>query len=908
MTLIARLPRFPRRSRAAVFSLLIAFIAASTAMLAPNYVTPIRQNVGSLDRGVYDWLFNHRGAEPSIPTVCIVQIDKNSIKNMEDMPGHFMYPFPRNVHARVLRNLKAAGARVIGIDILFDSLRDPLPNGQPSPSDQNFIAALKECGNVVLAADFSSTSTIGGGQNASADQTSSAQDFPHQLFRDSAMAFGPVDVPEDDDGWNRRFALALKHPSLTDVTKDFEWYPQFPVQIAAAYRKIPPANLVPQLEKMQFGGTPIPPSPDDWNSYEPGHSARICFAGRPRQSCTFLEYDQVFNATPPAASLPHPAALRSPAPSGSNIGTTATETTAAQGTLTPEAGVPVAVLPATGLSLAALRRQLAANSRAPRTPAPPFSGGMASMVVPSSGTVVAIPPPAGGAADVPPPAGTVVAIPPPAGFDANTPPAGTVVAIPPPARSNNANRRRGAVIAAPPPAGTVIAVPPPGVTVITASPPGVTVIAAPPSTTSPVATTPVGTGTMNGSNTVGEPGAVNGPPPVPAQASAEIGSENSGLTPAETAAAFQRLQEAVNGKVVLIGSTEESEHDNFYTPLRDWNDPKRPGVEIHANIIHTLLAGHYYGTAPEWIRQALIIGLVLLTVILTLILRPYRAAVPVLLLMAGAAWLDVILFSQRLFLRPTEILAAIVLAYLLETVFLYLTEEARAKHARRHFGRYVGPKVLEEVLDSSHVQLGGELRHVAIMFTDIQGFTSLSETLPPDIAVKLLNLYLTKMVDLIFKYDGTLDKFMGDGIMAYFGAPTKLPNPEYQAVMCGVEMQQVLRDWHPAWGEHELPNLRKRIGIHSGEVIVGEVGSASQVGYTLIGDAVNVAARLEPLNKNFDTKIMISEAVRERLPDSIAVEYRGELEIRGRKETIRAYSVPVPDSSGIGHPEEGVLK
>jgi adenylate cyclase len=291
-----------------------------------------------------------------------------------------------------------------------------------------------------------------------------------------------------------------------------------------------------------------------------------------------------------------------------------------------------------------------------------------------------------------------------------------------------------------------------------------------------------------------------------------------------------------------------------------------------------------------------------LTVVITLIRRPYRAALPVLILLGGTAWGDVLLFNHRWVMRPTEIALGVAAAYVLETIFLYVTEEARAKRIHQHFGRYVGPRVLDKVLDSDHVVLGGEMRHVSIMFTDVQGFTSLSEKMAPADAVNVLNLYLTKMVDCIFKYEGTLDKIMGDGIMAYFGAPAPLKNPELQSVLCAIEMQQVMEEWRADVEKSNLPPLKKRIGIHCGEVIVGEVGSANQVGYTIIGDAVNVAARLEPLNKDRGTDILISEQVRACLPDEIAVTHEGEVPIRGRKEAIHAYSVQVPAApiSGSG--------
>ncbi|HET6382046.1 MAG TPA: adenylate/guanylate cyclase domain-containing protein [Armatimonadota bacterium] len=638
------------RGRAFLWSLGIGLVAALVAIGAPYFIQPIRDQVSRADITAYDWLYNHRGAESQIPQVAIVEIDKNAITNLQDR--NISYPFPRAVQGHLIRNLKRAGARIVGMDILFSDLKTGAALEQ---SDAEFARALRECGNVVLAADFSASS---GGQ---VDQTASAQDFPAGPFREAALGYGPVDVPQDTDGYVRRFTLTLPHLSMVNIRKTAQ-YPQFAVEIAGLYHGITPAQLLDQLRRHRFGSTIIPRSPDDWQWYQPGKTAWICYANRPMLSCPLLEYDQVLGADQDAASM-------------------------------------------------------------------------------------------------------------------------------------------------------------------------------------------------------------------------------------------ARLASMVRGKIVLVGSTDKSEHDAFDTPLKEISDRSRPGVEIQANIIHTLLSGHYYSPFAERGRIALLFALALLTALLTLGLRPVRAIAPVLLLLFAIGWLDTALFNHRIVLRPCEILIAVILAYVFETIFQYFTEEARAKEARRHFGRYVGPKVLERVLDSGKVRLDGEVRHVAIMFTDVQGFTSLSENMTPADAVGVLNIYLTRMVDCIFKYDGTLDKIMGDGIMAYFGAPAVVPNPELQSVLCAIEMQQIMREWRQECERTGMPPLKKRIGIHSGEVIWGEVGSANQVGCTIIGDAVNVAARLEPLNKEYSTEILISDAVSQQLPDSIALKYEGEVPIRGRKEAVHAYSVQVPSTS-----------
>ena len=184
-----------------------------------------------------------------------------------------------------------------------------------------------------------------------------------------------------------------------------------------------------------------------------------------------------------------------------------------------------------------------------------------------------------------------------------------------------------------------------------------------------------------------------------------------------------------------------------------------------------------------------------------------------------------------------------------------------------------------------------EQRYLTIIFTDVQGFTSLSEKMSPHEVVETFNRYLNEMVDIIDKHGGTLDKIMGDGVMAYFNAPLPVEHHEQRAVECALEMQAAMRSWRELSESLGLPPLKVRIGINAGEVVFGEVGAKRQLGYTVIGDAVNSAARLEPLNKEFGTEILISEAVLAKLDGTIETKYVGELAIRGREEGIRAYSV-----------------
>jgi adenylate cyclase len=378
----------------------------------------------------------------------------------------------------------------------------------------------------------------------------------------------------------------------------------------------------------------------------------------------------------------------------------------------------------------------------------------------------------------------------------------------------------------------------------------------------------------------------------------------------------RQLSSWFGGKIVLVGSWSDADQDFVSTPLiarsNEQASPGGPGrgalqtalnvgqyaesdhrygVEVHANIIHTLLAHHYYRDFDEGRRVALVWLCGLVTALLVVRLRPVRALVPMVATAAVMVGLVIFSFQHFIFLRPVQIGLATLLAYGMESVYFYTVEDRRARRARSTFQRYVGPRVMEQVLDTDFKPGSVDQRHLTIMFTDVQGFTSLSEKMSPRDVVETFNRYLNQMVEIIDKHGGTLDKIMGDGVMAYFNAPLPVEHHEQRAVECALEMQSAMRSWRELSESLGLPPLKVRIGINAGDVVFGEVGAKRQLGYTVIGDAVNAAARLEPLNKEFGTEILISEIVLKELDGSFETHYVGELAIRGREEGIRAYSV-----------------
>lgn len=222
-----------------------------------------------------------------------------------------------------------------------------------------------------------------------------------------------------------------------------------------------------------------------------------------------------------------------------------------------------------------------------------------------------------------------------------------------------------------------------------------------------------------------------------------------------------------------------------------------------------------------------------------------------------------------------------------------LAERERVKSA---FARYVSKQVMESVLksDSTGVQLSGDRRRISVLFADIRGFSSISENLPPEKVVELLNEYFELMVDVIFRNKGTLDKFMGDGLMVIFGAPEDDIYQEENALRTAIEMQQELKIMAAKWAGDGI-HLKIGIGINSGPAVVGNIGSSRRMEYTAIGDTVNVASRLESATKDFGIEILVSEYTYNAVRRIFPFKPMGSVHVRGRTEPLQAYSVEVTE-------------
>lgn len=348
----------------------------------------------------------------------------------------------------------------------------------------------------------------------------------------------------------------------------------------------------------------------------------------------------------------------------------------------------------------------------------------------------------------------------------------------------------------------------------------------------------------------------------------------------------------IRDRIVLIGATAKAVGDTRVTPY----GPVFPGAEIRATVMLNLLHGDFLHR-PDWMGMLDLLVLLALGTALALLLprlsvRAGAAAVAlgfglyiglaVYLFRVEQVWLNVV--------YPSTLLAAL---FVSSTLVQYFTTEAARRQIKSAFQHYVPVKVVEEIVrDVTKLRLGGEKRELTVLFSDIRGFTSVAETLAPEELVRLLNIYLTQMTAKVFAHDGLLDKYIGDALMAVYGAPIARADHAAAACRTALDMMRALAELREQWRREGRPVLDIGIGINTGPMIVGNMGSEARFDYTVIGDAVNLGSRIEGLNKVYGTHILLSEftyrQVREVFPNLREVDVA---HVRGRGAPVRIYEL-----------------
>lgn len=346
----------------------------------------------------------------------------------------------------------------------------------------------------------------------------------------------------------------------------------------------------------------------------------------------------------------------------------------------------------------------------------------------------------------------------------------------------------------------------------------------------------------------------------------------------------------LDGRIVLIAATAAGLYDLRVTPL----DPSAPGVMAHASAIDTVLSGCPL-TQPVSTEAIVLILAALVGLTFSYLLPRVSALVAVsVTLIATVSWLVV---AQLLFLRG--VLVPVVLPALMlfavpgaSISYKFITEQAEKFRIRDTFARYVSPKIVNRILaDPEGLKLGGKRGEVTILFSDIRSFTAMSEKMDPEQVVSILNEYLTAMTEIVDRHEGTVDKFIGDAIMAVFGAPFAHPDDPLRAVQTALGMMEELKHLHEKWKSEGRPVFQIGIGINTGPVVVGNIGSPRKMDYTEIGDNVNLASRLESQNKEFGTSIILSQYTYEKVVDRVNVRRLGEVKVKGKETAVEIFEL-----------------
>lgn len=362
-------------------------------------------------------------------------------------------------------------------------------------------------------------------------------------------------------------------------------------------------------------------------------------------------------------------------------------------------------------------------------------------------------------------------------------------------------------------------------------------------------------------------------------------------------------QDSLKDHLVFVGVTAAGLYDLRVTPY----DTVFPGVELHATVADNLLTGRFL-RRPVWGILVTIGGIIFLPILVVFVARRFRPVTGTVMTLAVAG--AVFGVAHALFRSPGYWLPilypvmALGFTYVGCTLDKVLTEQRERAWLKRAFQQYVPHDVVDQIANNpATLVFGGERRYLTVLFTDIRGFTGYSEEHQPEEVVQILREYLTEMVNVIFKHGGTVDKFVGDSILGIFGAPISYSDHAARACRAALEMTERLRVLQERWEAEGRTPLKMGVGISTGEVIVGNLGSEQRFDYTVIGDPVNLGARLESANKDFPTShsIIISEFTYEGAKEVLEVKNLGEVMVKGKREAVPIYElVGIKDGSVVG--------
>lgn len=313
------------------------------------------------------------------------------------------------------------------------------------------------------------------------------------------------------------------------------------------------------------------------------------------------------------------------------------------------------------------------------------------------------------------------------------------------------------------------------------------------------------------------------------------------------------------------------------------------GVEIHANSLNTILMNKFIRDIPSWANVLILFVLVMATAVFTSRLSTLWAAVFSIVSILGFFIAASIIFdTSNYIVKFPQPAMGVFFTFITIVIYRVMTEEKDKKRIKNMFGKYVSPAVVDQILENPP-ELGGVDKNLTVFFSDIRGFTTLSESMTPQELVNHLNLYLTAMTDIILEFNGTLDKYVGDEIMCFWGAPLPQENHAILACKCALKQMDALHRLNEGWPREKRINIG--IGLNSGIMTVGNMGSLGRMNYTLMGDNVNLGARLEGTNKQYGTHVIISEFTYALVRDQVVVRELDNIRVKGKNKPVLIYEL-----------------
>lgn len=347
--------------------------------------------------------------------------------------------------------------------------------------------------------------------------------------------------------------------------------------------------------------------------------------------------------------------------------------------------------------------------------------------------------------------------------------------------------------------------------------------------------------------------------------------------------------DSVRGKLVFIGATATGSGDLVSTPISQTYN----GVEVHATIAQGII-DQYLPSKPGW-EKGVSVAMVLIFGLCLAIYLPQLGPFPMVSVSAGSI-LSLLLLdfwmwkSEKLVLTFFFPILAIGLIFLLNVVYGFILEAKQRQAIKNVFGQYVSSDYIDMILKKGEgIEMGGESKVLSVLFADIRGFTTLSETMSAQELTSFLNIYFTEMTEEIFQHKGTIDKYIGDAIMAFWGAPMEDANNPYDAVSTALAMQKRLETLNQKFASEKRPTIQIGIGIATGDMYVGDMGSKFRRSYTVMGDTVNLSSRLEGLTKYYHVKIIVSEKTYLATRDHFLYKKLDKVQVKGKEQAVEIY-------------------